>query len=105
MAPVRLPAATATQLAVLALIAAGSGGDDDTSAEDPGGSAPEASAFPPAEGTLEDMFANAEPTEEIVVSPATQVYVEGENRFGFGVFSVDRRRRRHLRRPRADRPG
>jgi hypothetical protein len=90
MPPVRSPvAATATLLALLALVAAGCGSDDETSAEEAPGSAPEASSFPPAEGTLEDLFNAAEPTDEIVVSPATQVYVEGENRFGFGVFSVD----------------
>jgi hypothetical protein len=87
---VRSPvAASATLLALLALLAAGCGGDDETTAEDPTASAPEASSFPPAEGTIEDLFASTEPTEEIVVAPATQVYVEGENRFGFGVFSVD----------------
>jgi hypothetical protein len=90
MPPVRSPvAATATLLALLAPLAAGCGSDDDATTEDPVAAAPAASSFPPAEGTLEDLFNAAEPTDEIVVSPATQAYVEGKNRFGFGVFSVD----------------
>jgi hypothetical protein len=73
----------------LALVTAGCGGDDESS-EDSGTPAPAASSFPAAEGQpLENLAANAAPGDDLVVSPAGQVFTEGRNRFGFGVFSVD----------------
>ncbi len=56
----------------------------------PAQAAPEASAFPPAEGTLDELIAGAESADDLVVSPATSVFVEGHNRLGFAVFTVDR---------------
>ena len=93
MPPVRPPLhRTATPLALVAIAAAlvaGCGGDDESTVEDPSQSASEASSFPPAEGSLEDLIAESQSGDEIVVSAAGQVFVEGRNRFGFGVFSVD----------------
>ena len=89
MPPVRTPLATVSLLAALALAVAGCGGSDETTSEEAPGAAPDAASFPPAGGTLDDLMAEAPPTEDLVVAPATQVYVEGKNRFGFGVFSVD----------------
>lgn len=82
------PAATAIACASLALGACGEG-EQDQEVEDVGAPAPAAEAFPPAKGgSLEDVLAEATPTEEIVVSPAGQVYEPGPNRVGFGVFTV-----------------
>jgi hypothetical protein len=78
-----------TGAAVLALAAPGCGGDDpgaETTAP-----APEAASFPaPENNSLEDLVADATPADDLVVSPAGQVFTEGRNRFGFGVFTVDR---------------
>ena len=87
-------ARTAISVAVLAaaasLVAAGCGGDDDAGS-DGAAAAPEASAFPPpGDGTLEDLLAEASPADDLVVSPAGQVYTEGTNRVGFAVFTLDR---------------
>jgi hypothetical protein len=79
----------AIPLAFCALTLVACGGDSESSTDESAQAAPEASAFPPAEGTLEDLIAQSEPGDDIVVSPAGQVFVEGDNRFGFGVFSVD----------------
>ena len=84
---------TATLLA--ALIAAASavvacGEKEEPAAEDAFRAAPEESVFPPAgDRTLEELAAATTSSEEIVVSPAAQTFVEGRNRFGFGVFTVD----------------
>lgn len=76
-------------IASLALAACGSD-DDDSSAESQGAPAPEASSFPSAEGkTLEQLAAELDPGDEVVVSPAGQVFNPGRNRLGFGVFAVD----------------
>jgi len=70
----------------LALIAAGCGG------EDPAPSAaatPDASDFPAADGkTLEQLNGDV-PESELVILPAAQVFEPGENRYGFGVFTVE----------------
>jgi hypothetical protein len=75
--------------AVLGLLAIGCGSDD---ADDgPLRAAPSAEAFPPADGrSLEEILAEAEPSEDVVVSPAGQTYERGKNRFSFGVFELDR---------------
>jgi hypothetical protein len=75
-------------VSALALLAAGCGGDDDEG--DAGTPAPEASAFPAADGrSLEQVCAEAAPAADLVVSPAGQVFNEGRNRLGFGVFTVE----------------
>jgi hypothetical protein len=82
--------ALALATSALALFAAGCGGDDD-SADDAGSPAPEASAFPAVEGrSLEQIVADSAPADDLVVSPAGQVFTEGRNRLGFGVFTVAR---------------
>jgi hypothetical protein len=74
----------------VALVAAGCAGDD-APAEDAGTAAPEASAFPATDGgTLDELIADSAPGDHLVVSPAGQVFTEGRNRLGFGVFTVDR---------------
>ena len=79
--------ALATLLVVLT--AAGCGGGDDST--DPAGDAPAASSFPPAQGgSLEDVLADAEQGDDLVVAPAGTVFDEGRNRVGFAVFTVDR---------------
>ena len=74
--------------ATVALGACG-GGDEDSDVEDVSAAAPAAAEFPSAKGkTLEDIIAEATPTDQIVVAPAGQVYEPGTNRVGFGVFTV-----------------
>ena len=63
------------------------GGDAETSAARP---APPASAFPPTEGRTLEQVLGAASGQGPVVSPAARVLREGENRFPFGVFSVER---------------
>jgi hypothetical protein len=66
------------------------GGDDDQG-DDASAAAPSASTFPSPDGrTLEELAAEAVPGDELVVSPAGQTFVEGRNRFSFGVFTLDR---------------
>ena len=85
----RLPA-LALAARALALLEAGCGADDD-SADEAGSPAPEASAFPAVDGrSLEQIVADSAPADDLVVSPASQVFTEGRNRLGFGVFAVDR---------------
>jgi hypothetical protein len=75
--------------AAVAIAGTGCGGDDEP-ATDAGTPAPDASAFPAPEGSLEDLVAGAASADDLVVSPAGQIFTEGTNRFGFGVFTVDR---------------
>jgi hypothetical protein len=74
----------------LILPAAGCGDDEETGAAS-GAEAPAVSTFPAADGrSLSELASDAAPDDELVVSPAGQVFIEGRNRFGFGVFTVDR---------------
>ncbi len=73
---------------VLALAAFGCGEKDEAPTAAP---APEAAAFPdPGDGTLEDLVTQSASGDGLVVSPAGQVFTEGRNRFGLGVFTVER---------------
>lgn len=73
--------------ASIALSACGSDGETEVVDAE----APAASEFPRAEGrTTEELFADEAPSDEIVISPTGQVYREGKNRFGFGVFTTGR---------------
>lgn len=72
-----------------AVVAAGCGGSDDEGAAT--AAAPDASAFPKPKGRTLEQIAQQEGVEsEIVVAPASQVFNEGANRYGFGVFTVAR---------------
>ncbi len=88
-----MPSPRTSLAALVALVTltalAGCGSDDDSSA-DPSSDAPAASAFPAPPGTLEDLLADHQPSDDLVVSPAGSVFTEGRNRFGFGVFTLDR---------------
>ncbi len=70
-------------------VAAGCGSDEETTtAATP---APSASDFPSPDGrTTEQIYASATPTDDLVIAPTGQVFNEGDNRFGFGVFTAGR---------------
>lgn len=72
----------------LALLAAGCGGDDSTTATM---ATPAASEFPKADGQTLEQLAQKGPQSELVFAPTQSVFTTGENRFGFGVFTVDRK--------------
>ena len=77
-------------LAVAAVVAAGCGENDETTADD-STAAPDASAFPATDGgSLEDLIADYSSGDDFVVSPAGTTFTVGRNRLGFGVFTVDR---------------
>lgn len=85
----RHPATLALAVSLLATSLAACGSDDEATSEDVATSAPAAQSFPPApKRSLDELLKVAEPTNEIVLSPAGQVYTPGQNRFGFGVFDV-----------------
>jgi hypothetical protein len=99
MPPMRLSRALAVLACALvaALAIAGCGGGSDSSTGSSSGSAesrpaPPKSAFPSAKGkTLAEVLEaeNATPST-LVVSPASEVFNKGENRYPFGVFQRDR---------------
>jgi hypothetical protein len=90
---VRIPPTRAAPLfAAVILVAtaaiAGCGGDDETSSETQ--PAPEASAFPSPEGrSIDELMAEYPVDDNLVIAPSATAYTLGENRFGFGVFTVD----------------
>jgi hypothetical protein len=72
----------------VAAIALGACGSDDAAPDGP--RTPDA-AFPAANGrTLNEVRALGDPADDLVVSPAGQAFGPGENRLGFGVFTIDR---------------
>jgi len=74
----------------VALVGVGCG-DDETTSSSATQPAPSASDFPSAKGqTLDELLASTEPTTELVASPSGMVFTVGENRFGFGLFTVSR---------------
>jgi hypothetical protein len=82
----------ATTIAAVSLGAAGCGGGDGAGGEPGDSPAPAASDFPSANGkTLTQVLraSRAQPSN-LVVSPTAAVYEKGENRFGFGIFTVSR---------------
>jgi hypothetical protein len=82
----------ANAVAAVSLGAAGCGGGDSTGGESADSPAPAASDFPATNGkTLTQVLraSRAQPSD-LVVSPTAAVYEQGENRFGFGVFTVSR---------------
>jgi hypothetical protein len=82
----------ATAVATVSLGAAGCGGGDSADGEPGDSPAPAASDFPSANSkTLTQVLhtSGAQPSN-LVVSPTGAVYEKGENRFGFGIFTVSR---------------
>ncbi len=83
-------------LLALALAAAGCGGDSDSDSTSSSGSAesrpaPPKSAFPATEGrSLRQLLKATDGRAELVVSPAALAFYQGENRYPFGVFELDR---------------
>jgi len=87
-APSSVPRVATGLLAAGAIALAGCGGSDDEGTASL--RAPDAASFPAADGrTLEQVLSEAD-SEGPVVSPAGQVFHKGENRYAFGVFTVDR---------------
>ena len=83
-------AALAVAIVPALLVGAGCGSDDETET-DASAPAPSASEFPAADGrSVEEIYASEMPSDDLVLAPTGQVYNEGENRFGFGVFTAGR---------------
>jgi hypothetical protein len=79
--------AAAAAAAVLALLAVGCGGSS-TGSNDP--TAPPVSAFPAAKGrTLDQILTSVDQDHNLAVAPTGQLFSNGRNRFGFGIFQVD----------------
>jgi hypothetical protein len=77
-------------LAATALLAAGCGEKDEPATDEPPATA-DAGSFPSPDGaTLEELIADHDAGDELVVAPAGTSYTVGRNRFGFAVFTVDR---------------
>ena len=71
----------------------GCGGEGDASTEPSARVTPEAASFPAAAGRSLEQIATDEAGElsnDLVASPAGRVFRPGENRFGFGMFTVAR---------------
>ena len=78
-------------VAALATACGGSGSTDAASATAASRPAPPASDFPKAAGkTLGQVLNSASGPSKLVVSPASEVFYKGENRYPFGVFERDR---------------
>src|SRR6186997_3072209 len=85
--PVGIAAIGAT---ALALLAAGCGGDSGDTTSDQ--AAPPASDFPSAQGqTLQDLYRQTQPDQNVVVAPTGRVFEVGTDRFGFGVFDASQK--------------
>jgi hypothetical protein len=79
-----------TALLAGALLVAGCGGSDDEGTGSRDRPAPNPSEFPAADGRPLEQVLSAATGEGPVISPAAQVLRPGENRFPFGVFTVER---------------
>ena len=74
-----------------ALLLPACGSSDEDEAPTGQAAAPAASEFPAPEGrTLEELAAEEGTESTLVASPSSSVFEPGENRFGFGVFTVER---------------
>lgn len=74
-----------------AALVAGCGDDDDGATTTASKAAPAAADFPAIKGqTLDEVLASVEPTNELVAAQSGMVFTPGRNRFGFGLFTVDR---------------
>lgn len=84
----RTPLAASLLAALLAAFALSACGSDDSDDDTTATPAPSASDFPDPDGrTTEEIYASATPTDQLVIAPTGEVFNEGENRFGFGVFT------------------
>jgi hypothetical protein len=86
----KMLAAAVIAAAALGAAGCGDGGEGGDAVSDV--PAPPASDFPPAQGkTLNDVLRDSKAARsDLVVSPAGAVFETGQNRFGFGVFTVSR---------------
>ncbi len=82
----------AIPLAAATLGVAGCGGSDDSASELASRPAPAASDFPSAHGKSLNQVLRTSGAQRsnLVVSPTGRVFQKGDNRFGFGVFTVSR---------------
>lgn len=91
VAPLRTATATVAAVSLAAAAILAGCGDGDGEDESAGAGAPPASAFPAVDGrTLDEIVVEADASDRVVISPAGQVFTRGRNRFGFGVFALDR---------------
>ena len=74
----------AAPIALLLATSGCGGGSDSTSAE-----APDATSFPDPAGKTLEQIAQQGTQSDNAIAPTESVFDVGENRFGFGVFSVD----------------
>jgi hypothetical protein len=87
----RRPARTFLPVAIVAVALSGAACGGSDGGEGDRGFSSVTSAFPAADGrSLEEIAADVGLDEETVASPAGQVFREGRNRFGFGLFTVAR---------------
>jgi hypothetical protein len=78
-------------LGLLALLATtlAACGDDDSDSSDGAQPAPAAQEFLPPDGRSLDQLLAEVPASDLAIPPTGAVFIEGRNRFGFGVFTVD----------------
>jgi hypothetical protein len=89
MPPVRWLAQILIAAATVALVAGCGGDDDDGGTASSDRPAPSAAEFPSAQGKTLQQVLSASSGEGPVVSPAARVLRLGENRFSFGVFTIE----------------
>ena len=76
-------------VALSATLAAGCGSNDESETSS-GSDAPAASTFPSTNGgTLDDILADQEPGDDLVVALASSDFTVGKNRLAVGIFNVD----------------
>ncbi len=95
MAPMRrlrvTRAGALASIALLALGVAACGEKDEPAVDESTQAAPDPASFPATDGgSLEDVLADGQQTNDLVVAPAGSVYTVGKNRFAFAVFEPDR---------------
>jgi hypothetical protein len=81
-------ARTLLALPVALALIAGCGGDDSDSTSATT-APPSADSFPAVDGKTLEQLAGEGTETDLVVAPTQQVFNEGQNRYGFGVFTVD----------------
>ncbi len=69
----------------LALVAAGCGGANESTSAD----APDAAVFPKTDGKSLEEFAQEREQTDTPIAPTESVFAKGENRYAFGVFTVE----------------